>query len=122
MAQAGLRTEASIVAETAQSFSTHHFACLIPYGISAVCPYLALETCRHWRSSARTESLIKKGRLSNLSIEDCQHNFKVAVNKGLKKILSNMGVSLLSSYQDAQIFHIYGLASDVVETSFIGSG
>ena len=118
---AGLRTEASIVAETAQCFSTHHFACLIGYGVSAVCPYLALETCRQWRSSARTESLIKKGRLSNLSIEDCQHNFKFAINKGLKKILSKMGFSLLSSYQGAQIFDIYGLASDVVETSFIGS-
>ena len=60
--------------------------------------------------------------MSDLGLEDCQHNFKFAVNKGLKKILSKMGFSLLSSYQGAQIFDIYGLASDVVETSFIGSG
>jgi len=117
----GLRTEASIIAETAQCFSTHHFACLIGYGVSAVCPYLALEACRQWRMSDRTESLVKKGRVANLSVEDVQHNFKIAINKGLKKILSKMGFSLLSSYQGAQIFDIYGLADDVVATSFIGS-
>mmetsp|Transcript_5827 Transcript_5827/g.10673 ORF Transcript_5827/g.10673 Transcript_5827/m.10673 type:complete len:1606 (+) Transcript_5827:167-4984(+) len=117
----GLRTEASIVAETAQCFSTHHFACLVGYGVSAVCPYLALESVRQWRLSSRTESLIKKGRISNLSVEDCQHNFRFAINKGLKKILSKMGFSLLSSYQGAQIFDIYGLAGDVVDTAFIGT-
>merc|ERR1712176_311359 len=46
---------------------------------------------------------------------------RFAINKGLKKILSKMGFSLLSSYQGAQIFDIYGLADDVVATSFIGS-
>lgn len=51
--RAGLRTETSIVAETAQSFSTHHTAVLIGYGAHAVCPYLALETCRQWRSTPR---------------------------------------------------------------------
>ena len=119
--EAGLRTEASIVCETAQCFSTHHFACLIGYGVSAVCPYLALEACRQWRMSPKTESLIKKGRVSKLSIEDCQHNFRFAINKGLKKILSKMGFSLLNSYQGAQIFDIYGLADDVVDIAFTGT-
>lgn len=53
LCRAGLRTETSIVAETAQSFSTHHTAVLIGYGAHAVCPYLALETCRQWRSTPR---------------------------------------------------------------------
>ena len=48
-----LRTETSIVAETAQCFSTHHMSVLIGYGAHAVCPYLALETCRQWRSNSR---------------------------------------------------------------------
>jgi glutamate synthase (ferredoxin) len=52
--QEGLRTQASIVADTAQCFSTHHFAVLIGYGASAICPYGALETCRQWASSDRT--------------------------------------------------------------------
>ncbi len=49
----GLRTETSIVAETAQCFSTHHVALLVGYGAHAVCPYLAFETCRQWRASSR---------------------------------------------------------------------
>ena len=49
----GLRTETSIVAETAQCFSTHHVALLVGYGAHAVSPYLAFETCRQWRASSR---------------------------------------------------------------------
>ena len=49
----GLRTETSIIAETAQCFSTHHVALLVGYGAHAICPYLAFETCRQWRSSSR---------------------------------------------------------------------
>jgi glutamate synthase (ferredoxin) len=117
----GLRTEASIVTETAQCFSTHHFACLIGFGVSAICPYLALETCRQWRTSSRTENLIKKGRLGNLSVEDCQHNLKVAINKGLMKILSKMGISVLNTYQGAQILEVYGLNQDVMDLAFKGT-
>ena len=54
----GLRTETSIVAETAQCYSTHHMSLLIGYGAHAVCPYLALETCRQWRLSSRPASLL----------------------------------------------------------------
>ena len=49
----GMRTETSIIAETAQCFSTHHVALLVGYGAHAICPYLAFETCRQWRSSSR---------------------------------------------------------------------
>jgi hypothetical protein len=49
----GLRTETSIIAETAQAFSTHHIAVLVGYGAHAVVPYLAFETCRQWRASPR---------------------------------------------------------------------
>ena len=50
----GVRTETSIVAETAQCFSTHHVALLVGYGAHAICPYLAFETCRQWRTSSRS--------------------------------------------------------------------
>eukprot|EP00216_Chloropicon_sp_CCMP2111_P005718 CAMPEP_0198237244 /NCGR_PEP_ID=MMETSP1446-20131203/3089_1 /TAXON_ID=1461542 ORGANISM="Unidentified sp, Strain CCMP2111" /NCGR_SAMPLE_ID=MMETSP1446 /ASSEMBLY_ACC=CAM_ASM_001112 /LENGTH=1611 /DNA_ID=CAMNT_0043919327 /DNA_START=169 /DNA_END=5004 /DNA_ORIENTATION=- len=117
----GLRTEASIVTETAQCFSTHHLACLVGYGVSAVCPFLAFETIRQWRMSTRTQRLVEAGKMPKLSIEDCQHNFTVAINKGLMKILSKMGISLLSCYQGAQIFEIYGLGEEVVNTAFKGT-
>lgn len=49
----GLRTNTSLVAETAQCFNTHALCLLIGYGAHAVCPYLAFETCRQWRNSQR---------------------------------------------------------------------
>ncbi|GAB2267141.1 Ferredoxin-dependent glutamate synthase [Dionaea muscipula] len=119
--QNGLRISASIVADTAQCFSTHQFACLIGYGASAVCPYLALETCRQWRLSSKTVNLMRNGKMPTVTIEQAQKNFSKAVKSGLLKILSKMGISLLSSYCGAQIFEIYGLGKDVVDTAFCGS-
>ena len=101
--QKTLRGETSIVAETAQCFSTHHMAVLVGYGVHAVCPYLALEAVRQWRASPNTEKLVKRGKIANLSMEDCQANLCYALNKGLRKILSKMGISLLSCYHGAQI-------------------
>ncbi|KAK7290782.1 hypothetical protein RIF29_05466 [Crotalaria pallida] len=117
----GLRTSASIVADTAQCFSTHQFACLIGYGASAVCPYLALETCRQWRLSNKTVNLMRNGKMPTVSIEQAQKNYSKAVKAGLLKILSKMGISLLSSYCGAQIFEVYGLGKEVVDLAFRGS-
>lgn len=119
--QNGLRMSASIIAETAQCFSTHHFACLIGYGASAVCPYLAFETCRQWRISTKTVSLMRNGKMPTVTMEQAQQNYCKAVKSGILKILSKMGISLLSSYCGAQIFEIYGLGEEIVNTSFCGS-
>lgn len=119
--QNGLRMSASIVADTAQCFSTHQFACLIGYGASAVCPYLALETCRQWRQSSKTVNLMRNGKMPSVTIEQAQMNFCKAVKSGLLKILSKMGISLLSSYCGAQIFEIYGLGKEAVDLAFSGS-
>ncbi|XLU28872.1 hypothetical protein S245_064938, partial [Arachis hypogaea] len=73
--QNGLRMLASIVADIAQCFSTHQFACLIGYGASAVCPYLALETCRQWRLSNKTVNLMRNGKMPIASIEQAQNNY-----------------------------------------------
>ncbi|KAG1331820.1 ferredoxin-dependent glutamate synthase, chloroplastic [Cocos nucifera] len=119
--QNGLRMSASIVADTAQCFSTHQFACLIGYGASAVCPYLALETCRQWRLSTKTVNMMRNGKMPTVTIEQAQRNFCKAVKAGLLKILSKMGISLLSSYCGAQIFEIYGLGQEIVDIAFCGS-
>ncbi|XP_038695759.1 ferredoxin-dependent glutamate synthase, chloroplastic-like isoform X1 [Tripterygium wilfordii] len=119
--QNGLRMSASIIVDTAQCFTTHQFACLIGYGASAVCPYLALETCRQWRLSNRTVNLMRNGKMPTVTIEQAQKNFCKAVQSGLLKILSKMGISLLSSYCGAQIFEIYGLGKEVVDLAFYGS-
>ncbi|XLT33886.1 hypothetical protein HN873_065178 [Arachis hypogaea] len=85
--QNGLRMLASIVADIAQCFSTHQFACLIGYGASAVCPYLALETCRQWRLSNKTVNLMRNGKMPIASIEQAQNNYTKAVKAGLLKEL-----------------------------------
>ncbi|KFK36969.1 hypothetical protein AALP_AA4G195900 [Arabis alpina] len=119
--QNGLRMSASIIADTAQCFSTHHFACLIGYGASAICPHLALETCRQWRLSNKTVNMMRNGKMPTVTMEQAQKNYRKAVNTGLLKVLSKMGISLFSSYCGAQIFEIYGLGNEVVEFAFRGS-
>ena len=117
----GLRMKASIVVDTAQCWSTHHFACLIGYGASAVCPYLAWETVRHWWADAKTQKLMETGRISKISLTGAQHNYRKAVEAGLLKILSKMGISLLSSYQGAQIFEAIGIGADLLALGFKGT-
>ncbi|MEW5312720.1 MAG: hypothetical protein WDW38_004333 [Sanguina aurantia] len=117
----GLRSNTSIVVDTATCFSTHHAAMLIGYGAHAICPYLAYETCRQWRTSSRTVALIKAGKVPDITVQDSQKNFKKSIEKGILKILSKMGISLLSCYHGAQIFEAYGLGRDVVELCFAGS-
>ena len=119
--RAGLRSDTSVVAEAAQCVSTHHVALLVGYGAHAVCPYLAFETCRQWRAAKRTQALIKSGRLPDISPRAAQRNYKKALEKGVSKILSKMGISLLSCYHGAQIFEAYGLGAEVVDTAFRGS-
>eukprot|EP00887_Chlorella_sp_A99_P001969 scaffold18.g1969.t1 len=119
--RAGLRTDTSIVADTAQCFSTHHVAMLVGYGAHAVCPYLGFESCRQWRAAPRTEALIKAGKVADVSMEEATLFFKKALEKGLLKILSKMGISLLSCYHGAQIFEVYGLGKEVIEAAFAGT-
>ena len=81
----------------------------LPPGAHAVCPYLAFETARQWRVSPRTVALVKAGKAPDVTVAKAQANYKKAVEKGLLKILSKMGISLLSCYHGAQIFEAYGL-------------
>lgn len=117
----GLRTQASIVVETAQCWTTHHFACLIGYGASAVCPYLALETVRHWWSNPKTQKMMERGQIQAISLEKAQENYCQAVEAGLLKILSKMGISLLASYKGAQIFEAIGIGEELLNIAFEGT-
>ncbi|AFZ35834.1 Glutamate synthase (ferredoxin) [Stanieria cyanosphaera PCC 7437] len=117
----GLRLKASLVVDTAQCWSTHHFACLIGYGASAICPYLALETVRQWWNDPKTQNLMQNEKIAQISVETAQKNYRKAVEAGLLKILSKMGISLLSSYHGAQIFEALGLAPDLINLGFTGT-
>nr|YP_009399664.1 glutamate synthase [Digenea simplex]ARW69483.1 glutamate synthase [Digenea simplex] len=116
-----LRHRVSLLVETGQCWNTHHFACLIGYGASAVCPYLAFSTVRQWWQNPKTQKLMSNGKIDSISIQEAQNNYRSAIEKGLLKILSKMGISLISSYHGAQIFEILGLGSDIVDSSFLNT-
>ncbi len=103
----GLRTNCSIIAESGEPRDSHHFACLIGYGAAAVNPYLALETAQ-----AQSDPEL---------VEKSVANFKKAVESGLLKVMSKMGISAVASYHGAQIFEALGVHSDVVEVCFNGT-
>jgi glutamate synthase (ferredoxin) len=117
----GLRMQTSLVVDTAQCWSTHHFACLLGYGAVAVCPYLALESVRAWWSDTKTQNLMQHGKVPNITVTQAQARYRTAVENGLLKILSKMGISLLSSYQGAQIFEAIGIGGDLLDLGFKGT-
>ena len=117
----GLRLRTSLVVDTAQCWSTHHFACLIGYGASAVCPYLTLESVRQWWNDPKTQKLMKNERLESISLAKALANYRKSIEAGLLKILSKMGISLLSSYHGAQIFEALGLGADLIDLAFAGT-
>jgi glutamate synthase (ferredoxin) len=117
----GLRLKASIVVDTAQCWSTHHYACLVGYGASAVCPYLALETVKRWWHKPKTQKEMETGKIPQMDVITAQKRYRKAAEAGILKILSKMGISLLSSYHGAQIFEAIGLGMEVVNLAFYGT-
>ncbi|WP_372806307.1 glutamate synthase large subunit [Pontiella sp.] len=110
--RAGKRGKADIVMEVGDVREVHHFAAILGYGASAVNPYMALDTIRQME---------KDDLLNGISSTKAIQNYIKAINGGLLKIFSKMGISTLASYQGAQIFEIVGINSDVVEKYFTGT-
>lgn len=109
----GLRSSTGIVVEAGDVRETHHFATLLGYGAAAVNPYLAFESLY---------ALQKSGAISeDWDQEELVKRYTEAVNSGLLKIFSKMGISTLQSYQGAQIFEALGLSSEVIDTYFAGT-
>ncbi|MDM7937668.1 MAG: glutamate synthase large subunit [Cyanobium sp. CZS 48M] len=117
----GVRLHCSLVIDTAQCWSTHHLACLIGFGASAVCPWLTWETTRHWLAHPKTRSLMERGKLPAIDSSQAQANVRKALEAGLRKILSKIGISLLASYHGAQIFEAIGIGADLIDLAFRGT-
>ncbi|ELR96225.1 glutamate synthase family protein [Gloeocapsa sp. PCC 73106] len=117
----GMRLEASLIVDTAQCWDTHHYACLIGYGASGVCPYLTWETICQWWHDSKTQKLLQNGKIPPLSLEKALEKYRKAVEAGLLKIISKMGISMLSSYHGAQIFEAIGLSKEIVDLAFMGT-
>ena len=108
----GKRGHADVIVEAGDVREVHHFATVLGYGASAVYPYVALDTLAQMEQN---------NLLEGLTTEVATDKYIKAVNSGLLKIFSKMGISTLASYQGAQIFEILGISSEVVDTYFTGT-
>ncbi|HEV7781032.1 MAG TPA: glutamate synthase large subunit, partial [Chitinophagaceae bacterium] len=109
----GMRGQVGIIVEAGDVWEVHHFACLLGFGATAVNPYLALSSIRDMKETGK----LKTG----LSDDELKKNYIKAVNDGLLKVFSKMGISTLQSYQGAQVFEILGLNKEVVNKYFTGA-
>jgi glutamate synthase (NADPH/NADH) large chain len=109
--RAGLRTRAGLVVETGSAREVHHFAMLAGYGAEAIHPYLAFESLANMREFFPAD----------LSASEAIKRFIKAVDKGLHKVMSKMGISTYQSYCGAQIFEAIGLNTPFVDEYFTGT-
>ncbi len=107
----GLRMQTGIVVETGEAREVHHFCVLAGYGAEAVNPYLAFETLENLRSR----------KFDHIEREQVEQNYIKAVGKGIRKVMSKMGISTYQSYCGAQIFDAVGLSSEFVDDYFKGT-
>ncbi len=105
----GLRTRCDLIVESAEPREVHHFCCLLGYGAGGVHPYLALGAIR---------GLIDSGRVTGVDENQAARNYIHALEAGILKVLSKMGISTLQSYRGAQIFECLGLSDDMVRQYF----
>jgi glutamate synthase (NADPH/NADH) large chain len=107
----GLRTSCGLVVETGAAREVHHFATLAGYGAQAIHPWLAFASIAEIAAQLPNKP----------GIYDAQKNYVKAINKGLMKVMSKMGISTYQSYCGAQIFEAVGLSSDLVRRYFTGT-
>ncbi len=105
------RMQIDIVVETGEAREVHHFALLFGYGASVINPYMAF---------AVIDKMIKE-KVLQLDYRRAEENYVEAINKGLLKILSKMGISTLRSYRTAQIFEAVGLDQQLISKYFEGT-
>jgi glutamate synthase (ferredoxin) len=105
----GTRTRCALVLESGDAREVHHCALLLGYGAGVVNPYLAFESL---------DDLIRQGLLPGIDHQKAVRNYIKALNKGILKVMSKMGISTLQSYCGAQIFEALGLSKALVDKYF----
>ncbi len=106
------RMKVGLVVEAGDVREVHHVALIIGYGASAVNPYLAMET---------VEQLVLSGMISSVTPEKAVKNLIKGLGKGVLKIMSKMGISVVGSYAGAQVFEAVGLSQEFVDEYFTGT-
>jgi glutamate synthase (ferredoxin) len=105
----GTRTRCALVVESGDAREVHHVSLLLGYGAGVVNPYVAFETI---------DDLIAQGILAGVTRDEAVAHYIKALNKGILKVMSKMGISALQSYCGAQVFEAIGLSPEVVDTYF----
>ncbi|WP_288787871.1 glutamate synthase large subunit [uncultured Fibrobacter sp.] len=113
LSRIGIRTSCGLILETGEAREVMHVASLLGFGATAINPYLAFETIA---DLSRTHQLDKQ-----VGVTEAIEHYIDAMNKGLKKVMSRMGISTLRSYRNAQVFEIVGLSREVVDKFFTGT-
>ena len=104
----GKRVQTALIVESGEIREVMHAALLLGYGASAICPYMTF---------AVLDNLVKK-HLIQEEYSTAESNYIQAVDKGLKKIMSKMGISTIRSYRGAKIFESIGLSEDLLQRYF----
>ena len=104
----GKRVQTALIVESGEIREVMHAALLLGYGASAICPYMTF---------AVLDDLVKKGKIQE-EYATAEKNYIKAVDKGLKKIMSKMGISTIRSYRGAKIFESIGLSDDLLRRYF----
>ncbi|MET0301728.1 MAG: glutamate synthase large subunit, partial [Methyloceanibacter sp.] len=107
----GLRTSVGLVVETGEAHEVHQFCTLAGYGAEAINPYLAFETIAAMQPDLEEQ----------VTAEEAIKRYIKAIDKGILKVMSKMGISTYQSYCGAQIFDAVGLRSDFVARYFTGT-
>lgn len=107
----GLRNHAAIIVDSGQPHIVHHYCTLLGYGADAIHPWLAYQSI---------QQMIEKQWLS-IRLDNALQQYRQAVEGGILKVMSKMGISTLASYKGAQVFEIVGLNQNLVDDYFYGT-
>ncbi len=108
----GLRSQCSVIIESAEPREVHHFAMLFAYGASAINPYIVNDIIAE---------LIDTDELPSIDYQQAVENYNTAVGKGLLKVMNKIGISTLNSYRGSQIFECVGIDRKTVDKYFPGT-
>ncbi|MCA9666925.1 MAG: glutamate synthase large subunit [Myxococcales bacterium] len=108
----GIRMQAGLVVESGEAYAVHDFALLLGYGAAAVNPYVAFDSIGE---------LVAEQGGDEEAIERASRRYIHAVDEGLLKVMSKMGISTLQSYRGAQIFEAVGLERALIDEHFTGT-
>ncbi|WP_320034609.1 glutamate synthase large subunit [Halarcobacter sp.] len=108
----GIRHSVSLVAVSGEVYDPHMAAVMIAYGATAIYPYMMY---------ASTVALYERKDISKYKMQRLLKNTQKAVNAGLLKIMSKMGICTIASYRNSRLFDVIGLSDEIIENCFEGS-